>query len=175
MPYCFGSRTLILMRLPGSPPASSEARGPAAAVAKTPAASSEAVARNMRANRSKDTGPERALRRELHARGLRFRIPRPPSTEVRSTADIVFPRARLAVYVDGCFWHRCPQHAVEPKRNREFWIAKLRGNVERDRRTEVELELRGWTVLRVWEHEDPKMAADIVEATLRRITAVHGA
>ena len=123
----------------------------------------------MRANRPRDTGPERALRRELHARGLRYRVHRAPTSEVRSTADIVFPRARLAVYVDGCFWHRCPEHAVAPKRNREFWESKLSANVARDRRTEFELERRGWTVLRIWEHEDPSTAADLVQSTLRML------
>jgi DNA mismatch endonuclease, patch repair protein len=123
----------------------------------------------MRANRPRDTGPERALRRELHARGLRYRVHHAPSPDVRSTADIVFTRARLAVYVDGCFWHRCPEHAVPPKRNREFWESKLSANVERDRRTESALEQRGWTVLRFWEHENPSEAADRIQARLRTL------
>jgi DNA mismatch endonuclease (patch repair protein) len=123
----------------------------------------------MRSNRSRDTRPELALRRELHARGLRYRIHRAPDAEVRSTADVVFPRARLAVYVDGCFWHGCPEHAVTPKRNRDFWITKLRTNVERDRRNEAQLTARGWTVLRIWEHEDPIVAADTIEGALRRL------
>jgi DNA mismatch endonuclease (patch repair protein) len=125
----------------------------------------------MRANRPRDTRPELALRRELHARGLRYRIHRAPVPGVRSTADVVFARVRLAVYVDGCFWHSCPEHAVTPKRNREFWVTKLRANVERDRRNEAQLTARGWTVLRIWEHEDPLAAADAVERTLRRLGA----
>jgi DNA mismatch endonuclease (patch repair protein) len=123
----------------------------------------------MRSNRSRDTRPELALRRELHARGLRYRIHRAPDAEVRSTADVVFSRARLAVYVDGCFWHGCPEHAVTPKRNRDFWTTKLRTNVERDRRNEAQLTARGWTVLRIWEHEDPIVAADAIEGALRRL------
>jgi DNA mismatch endonuclease, patch repair protein len=123
----------------------------------------------MRANRPRDTRPELALRRELHARGLRYRIHCAPHSEVRSTADVVFPRARLAVYVDGCFWHGCPEHAVAPKRNGDFWRTKLQANVDRDRRNEAQLTARGWTVLRIWEHEDPAIAADAVEKVLRRL------
>jgi DNA mismatch endonuclease, patch repair protein len=121
----------------------------------------------MRSNRPKDTSPELALRRELHARGLRYRIHRAPSRKVRTTADVLFSRARLAVYVDGCFWHSCPEHAVMPKRNRDFWMAKLRTNQERDRRTDELLAAEGWTVLRIWEHEDPAVGADAVERALR--------
>lgn len=140
----------------------------------TPPASSEAVARNMRANRPRDTGPEMALRRELHGRGLRYRVHRRPTPEVRSTADLVFPRQQVAVYVDGCFWHGCPEHAVMPKRNREFWSEKLLGNIERDRRTADQLAACGWVVLRIWEHEDPHRAADMVEKELGRVARPAG-
>lgn len=121
----------------------------------------------MRSNRPRNTTPELAIRRELHARGLRFRIHRAPAADVRSQADILFPRARVAVYVDGCFWHSCPAHATLPKRNREFWQDKLDRNRERDRRTEAALSERGWTVLRIWEHERPTEAVDRIEAVLR--------
>src|SRR4051794_5253585 len=125
----------------------------------------------MRSNRPRNTRPELALRQELHARGLRYRIHRAPHSDVRSTADVVFARARLAVYVDGCFWHGCPEHAVAPKRNGDFWRTKLQANVDRDRRNETQLTACGWTVLRIWEHEDASAAADKVEATLRALHA----
>src|SRR5689334_3181348 len=107
----------------------------------------------MVANRPRDTGPELALRRELFARGLRYRVHRRPVPGLRAQADVLFPRERVAVFVDGCFWHGCPDHGVLPKSNREFWSAKLAGNVERDRRTDRNLNESGWLVLRVWEHE----------------------
>ncbi len=121
----------------------------------------------MQANRPRDTGPELALRRELHLRGRRFRVNRRADPTVRSTADVVFPRARLAVYVDGCFWHSCPEHAVAPAHNGGWWRKKLAATAERDRRITQELIARGWTVLRVWEHEDPAAAADAVENALK--------
>jgi DNA mismatch endonuclease, patch repair protein len=150
------------------------AEGPAKSVSRTPPPSSETVSRNMRALRARDTGPELALRRELHARGLRYRVHRRPDPEVRSVADVVFVGARVAVYVDGCFWHGCPEHAVMPKRNREFWSEKLRGNMLRDRRTDEELGRRGWTVLRIWEHEDPRHAADLIMRQLHRLDQGRG-
>jgi DNA mismatch endonuclease (patch repair protein) len=73
---------------------------------------------------------------------------------------VLFRRVRVAVYVDGCFWHGCPTHSVLPKSNREWWREKLRTNTERDRRNEVALRERDWCVIRVWEHEDPETAAD---------------
>ena len=113
----------------------------------------------MRANRGKDTGPELALRSELHNMGLRFRVHRRPVADLRATADVVFGPARVAVFVDGCFWHRCPIHATTPKANRAWWTAKLQANVDRDRRIEGELARRGWCVVRVWEHDAPHDAA----------------
>jgi DNA mismatch endonuclease (patch repair protein) len=83
-------------------------------------------------------------------------------------ADIAFPRRRLAVFVDGCFWHRCPEHGTSPKANHDFWKAKLDRNVERDRESDAALEAAGWTVLRFWEHEDPAVAATKILAALRR-------
>jgi DNA mismatch endonuclease, patch repair protein len=110
----------------------------------------------MRSNRRADTGPERALRSHLHRHGLRFRKDFRIQFEGSSVrADLAFPAAKLAVFVDGCFWHQCPEHATMPKRNREFWAPKLRRNVERDNRVNQSLAQAGWTVIRCWEHEDP--------------------
>jgi DNA mismatch endonuclease, patch repair protein len=116
----------------------------------------------MRANRRRDTGPELALRRVLHRRGLRFRVDFAPVKEVRCRADLVFTKARLAVFVDGCFWHFCPEHGNLPKYNRTWWQEKLRLNVSRDRLNDDALVAAGWHVVRVWEHEPVEAAADRV-------------
>ncbi|MBM4634813.1 DNA mismatch endonuclease Vsr [Rhodococcus hoagii] len=121
----------------------------------------------MRAQRRRDTAPEVALRRELHRRGARFFVDRAPLRGLRRRADLVFPRRRVAVYVDGCFWHSCPQHATSPKNNGQWWADKLAANVVRDRDTDTRLADAGWTVVRIWEHEDPTEAADRVQAALR--------
>ncbi|MEE2058319.1 very short patch repair endonuclease [Rhodococcus artemisiae] len=120
----------------------------------------------MSRQRRRDTVPELALRRELHRRGLRFFVDRAPIAGMRRRADLVFPRRRVAVYVDGCFWHRCPEHATAPKNNAEWWDAKLAANVRRDRDTDARLADAGWTVVRVWEHEDATTAADRVQRSL---------
>ena len=117
--------------------------------------------------RSSGTKPELALRRELHRRGLRYFVDRAPIRGQRRRADLVFPRLRVAVYVDGCFWHRCPEHATFPKNNAQWWAEKLAGNVARDRATDTALTDSGWRVVRVWEHENAIAAADRVQATLR--------
>lgn len=107
----------------------------------------------MLGNRRTNTKPEVALRSGLHAAGLRFRKDlRLDLGEVKVRPDIVFTRARVAVFVDGCFWHRCPIHGVMPKRNSEFWTPKLIRNVDRDREQDAALRNAGWTVVRVWEH-----------------------
>ena len=122
----------------------------------------------MQANRRVDTGPERRLRSALHNRGLRFRKDhRIDADGVRVRADVVFPRARVAVFVDGCFWHCCPTHATQPKTHESYWAAKLRGNVDRDRRVDAALERSAWTVIRVWEHERTEDAASRVAANVR--------
>lgn len=115
---------------------------------------------------TRDTRPEMELRRQLHRRGLRYRVDVSPHPSVRGRADVVFGPARVAVYVDGCFWHRCDEHGVLPKSNREWWRAKLKRTVERDRAAEGALRALGWEVVRVWEHEDPVEAADRIEASL---------
>ena len=120
----------------------------------------------MVANRGADTAPELALRRELHRRGRRFRKHVRPLAGLRCTADVVFTSARVAVFVDGCFWHRCPLHGTAPARNGDWWAAKLDANVARDRRNDAALAAAGWRVVRVWEHEDPVTAADRVDFVL---------
>lgn len=115
----------------------------------------------------RDTKPELALRKELWRRGLRYRIDVAPIRGLRRRADLVFSRSKVAVYVDGCFWHSCPTHATVPKANRDWWVAKLATNVERDRDTDARLCDAGWIVLRVWEHEGVTEAADRVEAIMR--------
>jgi DNA mismatch endonuclease, patch repair protein len=110
------------------------------------------------------TGPEMALRRALHARGLRFRITR---RDLPGTPDIVLSAARLAVFVDGCFWHGCAEHGTLPKSNREWWAAKLAGNAERDRRKDQELRDLGWTPLHLWEHSAVEEMAEEVAALWR--------
>jgi DNA mismatch endonuclease (patch repair protein) len=116
-------------------------------------ASSEGVRRSMRSNRSRDTRPELALRSALHATGLRFRKHYRPLTGSRCDVDIAFTRWRVAVQLDGCFWHGCPLHATRPATNQEWWASKLDENTARDRRNDQLLADNGWTVLRFWEHE----------------------
>lgn len=110
----------------------------------------------------RDTKPEVDLRRALHRRGLRFRVQLKVPGNGRRTIDIAFTRARLAVYVDGCFWHGCPEHHVLPRANSEWWQWKIDLNRRRDVSTDSELTAAGWAVLRFWEHTDPDEAADSV-------------
>lgn len=120
----------------------------------------------MSAQRRRDTKPEIAIRRELHRNGLRYFVDRAPVKGVRRRADLVFPRRKVAVFVDGCFWHCCPLHATYPKNNAQWWADKLAANVLRDRDTDARLAEQGWTVIRIWEHEDPLAAAERVRNTL---------
>jgi DNA mismatch endonuclease, patch repair protein len=115
----------------------------------------------------RDTGPELRLRSELHGRGLRYRVDSPPVDTVRGRADIVFGPARVAVYVDGCFWHGCPEHGTLPRNNRAWWQIKLAANRKRDAAVVAELARHGWVAVRVWEHEDIAAAADRVERLVR--------
>lgn len=107
----------------------------------------------------RDTGAELALRRALHSRGLRYRVTYPVPGQRRRTIDVAFTRAKVAVFVDGCFWHGCPEHGTMPRSNSEWWTTKLAANHARDRDTDRVLEAQGWTVVRVWEHESPDLAA----------------
>lgn len=129
---------------------------------------SEAVRRSMQSNRGRDTGPELRLRSELHRRGLRYFVDRAPIKDVRRRADLVFPRKKVAVFVDGCFWHGCPEHHTVSKTNAEYWAAKVETNRWRDRDTDALLEAEGWTVVRVWEHDAVEIAADRVERAVRK-------
>lgn len=126
-------------------------------------ASSDASRRTMRSNRGRDTSFERRVRSELHRRGLRYRVNRRPVPDVRRTADVVFVKARTAVMLDGCFWHRCPDHFVMPKTNVEWWSAKFVRNQERDEETTRLLRKAGWVVLRFWEHQPTAEIADMIE------------
>ena len=120
--------------------------------------------------RRRDTAPELALRKELHRRGARFFVDRAPLKGMRRRADLVFPTRRVAVYVDGCFWHSCPEHATHPKNNAQWWVDKLAANVARDRDTDQRLAAQGWRVVRVWEHEQATDAADKVQAELQGLS-----
>jgi len=131
-----------------------------------PAPSSAVVRRRMQQQRRRDTRPELQLRRALHTAGLRYRVERPVLPGMRRRADVVFGPAKVAVFVDGCFWHRCPQHATSPRANADWWRDKLEGNRERDRDTDRLLLEQGWLPVRVWEHEDMVEAAVLIAAVV---------
>lgn len=122
----------------------------------------------MQANRRRDTGPERALRSILHAAGYRYRcdyrIDLPDGRRVRP--DVVFTRQRVAIFVDGCFWHSCPEHGAAPRVNTGYWNPKLERNQQRDRENTEALESAGWTVVRIWEHEGANVGAARVVAAV---------
>lgn len=139
---------------------------------RNPKPSSEAALKRMKAAKPRDTAPEIALRSALHKKGLRFRIDVKPIKELNRKADIVFRPAKVAIFVDGCFWHGCPIHGTKAKANAEFWDQKIKQNQERDKDTVLRLEAAGWRVIRVWEHEDSEKIAqgiyDIVVKQKRR-------
>ena len=121
----------------------------------------------MQANRSTDTAPEVDLRRALHSSGLRFRKDFVVDVDgARAKADIVFTRRRVAIFVDGCFWHGCPEHCRMPTRNRDYWEAKIGRNRERDERVTAAFTAAGWGVVRIWEHEPIDQATLRVRAAL---------
>ncbi|SNT60293.1 T/G mismatch-specific endonuclease [Actinomadura meyerae] len=138
-------------------------------------ASSAANRRSMLGNRNRDTSPELALRSLVHAAGLRYRVAAKPLAGMRRTADMVFRPTRVAVFIDGCFWHGCPEHFVPPKTNPEYWRDKIGRNMERDRDTDARLEEAGWLVLRFWEHEPAAgCARTVCEAVLSRRRLAEG-
>lgn len=134
-----------------------------------PAPSSEAALKRMKAAKPRDTAPEKGLRSALHRRGLRFRLDQKPILELNRKADIVFRSAKVAVFVDGCFWHGCPIHGTQSKANAEFWKRKINQNKIRDLDTNDRLKGAGWKVVRVWEHEDPGEASQRIYDLLKRI------
>ncbi|MCP3756225.1 very short patch repair endonuclease [Streptomyces sp. TBY4] len=121
----------------------------------------------MRRQASRDTAPEMLVRRLLHASGVRYRLQVKVPGMPRRTMDIAFPGRRIAVFIDGCFWHGCPQHATSPKANSDWWRVKLERNRARDLETTAHLEDEGWLVLRFWEHELPDAVAARVVAAVR--------
>lgn len=128
----------------------------------------EATTALMRRFRSRDTAPEFAIRRRLHAAGLRYRVHQTVPGFPRRSVDITFPKQKVAVFIDGCYWHACPEHGKVPARNSGWWAEKLQRNVERDAETNLALDRAGWTVIRVWEHEDPSEVAAHIERAIRR-------
>ncbi|MFC8731448.1 DNA mismatch endonuclease Vsr [Luteimicrobium sp. NPDC057192] len=131
-----------------------------------PGSSSEAVSQRMSQALRRDTRPELLLRRELHRRGLRYRLIVKVPGNNRRTIDIAFPRQKLAVFIDGCFWHGCPAHGTAPKSNSLWWSQKIDANRARDADTNLLLDAAGWGVLRLWEHDPAEAAADQVIAAL---------
>lgn len=119
--------------------------------------------------RQTGTDAELALRREIYRIGLRYRVGYTVLKKPRRVADVAFPGRKIAVFVDGCFWHGCPEHATWPKRNAEFWRAKIEANRRRDSDTNVRLRSLGWIVLRFWSHEPPAEAARTVAQAVARV------
>ncbi len=120
----------------------------------------------MSVQKTRNTDPELAIRSELHRRGLRYRVHQRPLASLRREADLVIRKYKLALFVDGCFWHGCPEHGTWPRNNAEFWRSKIEKNIERDRDTDSALDRAGWTVIRSWEHED---AAEVAERVMQAV------
>ncbi|MHA7285113.1 very short patch repair endonuclease [Arthrobacter sp. MDT3-44] len=131
-------------------------------------ATSPAVRKAMQGNRSRDTKPELAVRRLVHAQGMRYRVNYRPIPDLRRTADVVFSRLKIAVFIDGCFWHGCPEHHTAPKANAAYWSAKVEANRSRDMDTTARLTAAGWSVLRFWSHEDPSYAVKEIQQAVQR-------
>ena len=121
----------------------------------------------MHNTRQRDTPVEMRVRHLLRERQLAFEVDRSIAGVTRSRPDLVFYKERVAVFLDGCFWHSCPVHGTTPHANRGWWVEKLAANVERDRRHDRELGTAGWLVLRFWEHEEPELVVDTIENRLR--------
>lgn len=121
----------------------------------------------MQANRGRDTKPELAIRRLVHAAGLRYQVDTRPVPSLNRRADLVFRGPKVAIFIDGCFWHGCPDHHTVARTNASFWAEKVRRTRERDIETAAALEAAGWIALRIWEHEDPAQAANRVVGVVR--------
>lgn len=122
----------------------------------------------MERQRRRDTEPEVAIRRRLHAVGVRFRVDAPLEPGLRVRGDIVWRTRRLVVFVDGCFWHGCPEHGTWPKANADWWRSKIVANVARDRHADEVLTTGGWHVLRFWEHDDAGVVTEAILIALGR-------
>lgn len=139
-------------------------------------ASSAGVRSRMQQQRTRDTQPELTVRRALHSMGLRYRVDRPPLQNLRRRADIVFSSAKIAVFIDGCFWHGCPDHGRrQTQANSKYWAEKIERNKARDADTDRRLMTEGWTVIRVWEHEDAVDAAARIARLVRAAKPVRRA
>jgi len=121
----------------------------------------------MQGNRRRDTKPEMAVRRAVHALGLRYRVDTRPLPDLNRRADLVFTRAKVAVFVDGCYWHGCPEHGTTAKTNATYWGPKIRRNRSRDGETNRLLGEAGWVTVRIWEHEDALEAARHIASVVR--------
>jgi DNA mismatch endonuclease, patch repair protein len=130
-------------------------------------ASSPGNRRSMVGNRSRDTTPELAVRSAVHRLGLRYRVASRPLPTLPRTADLVFRRVSVAVFVDGCFWHGCPEHHAPPATNAGYWTGKVRTNRARDLDTDARLADAGWVSIRLWEHDDPGEGAERIAAIVR--------
>ena len=127
---------------------------------RNPVPSSAAALKRMQAAKPNDTAPEKALRSILHKKGLRYQVDTRPVKELNRRADIVFRSVKVAIFVDGCFWHGCPIHGTQAKANAEFWKNKIKQNQLRDTNTNKQLKKAGWRVVRAWEHEDSRKTAE---------------
>lgn len=131
-----------------------------------PPVTSPEISLRMSQLRRRDTRPEMEVRKRLHALGLRYRVCLRVPGRARRTIDVAFTRWKIAVFMDGCFWHGCPVHGVLPKSNTEWWVAKIQKNIDRDLDTTRLLEREGWTVLRFWEHEAPDAVVEAVRSAV---------
>ena len=122
----------------------------------------------MQAVKSKNTAPEMAIRSALFHLGLRYRVDSRPLNKVNCRADVLFTKAKVAVFIDGCFWHGCPIHGTSAKENADFWKSKILRNKERDLENTEKLENAGWAVIRVWEHENPEVAAKRISLLVQK-------
>ncbi|MCA9562995.1 MAG: very short patch repair endonuclease [Myxococcales bacterium] len=122
----------------------------------------------MKSAKRRDTGPELKVRRRLFRMGFRYRVDISPVSSIRSRADLVFKAVKVAVFIDGCFWHGCPEHGTWPKQNGDWWRRKIEANQHRDWRVTEQLRDSGWLVLRFWEHQPADAIADEIADSVRK-------